>query len=75
MDKPVSLKIQEFQQNISNVIGESGLPIFMIKYILKDLQVEIDELANQFAQQEISQYTESLNASLKSEENDIKEEN
>lgn len=59
MDKPISLKVQEFQQNISNVIGESELPIFMVKYILKDLQAEIDRLTNDFAQKEIEEYYQS----------------
>jgi len=71
MNKPMSLKIQEFQQNISNIIGESELPIFMIKYILKDLQSEIDRLTNDFAQKEINEYYQSQ----KTEETESTEKN
>ena len=60
MDKPISLRIQEFQKNISNIIGESELPIFMIKFLIKDLCVEIDNIANDFAQKEIAEYYQSL---------------
>ena len=68
MDKPIALRIQEFQQNISKVIGESGLSIFFIKYILKDLQAEIDTLSEQFAVDEINEYRRSLQNEQKDEE-------
>ena len=70
MNKPLSLRIQEFQQNISNIIGESELPIYMIKYIIKDLLSEIDNIANDFAQKEIQEYQESLKEESEKEESD-----
>ena len=68
IDKPISLKIQEFQKNISAVIGESELPIFMIKFLIKDLCSEIDNVANDFAQKEIAEYYQSLENEKKDEE-------
>ena len=73
MDKPLSLRIQEFQKTITEVIGNSGLPIFMIKYILKDLQDEIERVANDYAQKEIDEYYESLKQSEEKEEKPTKD--
>ena len=80
MDKPITLRIQEFQQNLSQVIADSDLPVFIIKYIIKDLNTEIDNLATDFANQEIAAYYESLNAEapkieeVKDESEDAEEE-
>lgn len=63
IDKPISLKIQEFQRNISNIIGESELPIYILKYLIKDLYAEIDIMSNEFAQKELSEYYQSQNKS------------
>lgn len=59
MDKPLSIKIQEFQQAISKVIEQSELPIYILKYQIKDLLSEIEKLEHTFAQQEIEQYYKS----------------
>ena len=59
MDKPLPLKIQEFQQAIAKVIAETDLPIYILKYQIKDLLSEIEKLENNFSQQEIEQYYQS----------------
>ena len=59
MDKPLSLKIQEFQKNISDIISNSELPIYILKYQIKDLYDEISRLADDFAQRELAQYYQS----------------
>ena len=59
MDKPLSLKIQEFQQNVTQIIQQSGLPIYILKYQIKDLLSEIEKLENDFAQREINEYYQS----------------
>ena len=69
MDKPLSLKIQAFQREISNVISQAELPVYLLKYLIKDLYAEIDNLANEFAQKEIEEYNQSLqNAESSSDE-------
>ena len=68
MDKPLPIKIQEFQQAISKVIEQSDLPIYILKYQIKDLLAEIEKLEQDFAQQEINQYYQSQKE-LESEEN------
>lgn len=59
MDKPLPIKIQEFQQAISKIIEQSELPIYILKYQIKDLLSEIEKLEQTFAQQEIDQYYKS----------------
>lgn len=60
MDKPLSVKIQTFQKEISDIIAKSELPIYLLKYLIKDLYLEIDNLANDFSQKEILEYNQSL---------------
>lgn len=59
MDKPLPLKIQEFQKQISEVISNSEIPIYILKYLIKDLYSEIDVMSNEFAQKELSEYYQS----------------
>ena len=59
MDKPLVLKIQEFQKAMTSVIEQSGLPIYILKYQIKDLLAEIEKLENDFAQKELQEYYQS----------------
>ena len=63
MDKPLPLKIQEFQKEVSDAIAKSELPIYILKYLIKDLYSEIDAMSNEFAQKELSEYYQSQNKS------------
>ena len=72
MEKPLSLKIQEFQQTITQAIDQAGLPIYILKYQIKDLLLEIEKLEQNFAQQEIEQYYQSQQ---QTEEQPINEDN
>lgn len=60
MNKPLSLKIQEFQKDISNIISQAELPLYILKYQIKDLYNEIDKLINDLSQKEIDEYYQSL---------------
>ena len=59
MDKPLPLKIQEFQQGVSQVIQNADLPIYILKYQIKDLLNEIEKIEADFAQKEVDQYYQS----------------
>ena len=59
MDKPLALKINEFQKAMSSVIEQSGLPIYVLKYQIKDLLAEVEKLENEFAQKELAEYYQS----------------
>ena len=68
MDKPLALKIQEFQKTISEVIGQSDLPIYILKYKIKDLLAEIEKLENDFTQKELNEYYQSQQSQEESSE-------
>ena len=63
MDKPLPLKIQEFQKKISEVISTSELPIYILKYLIKDLYTEIEVMSSEYAQKEVDEYYKSQDKS------------
>ena len=63
MDKPLPLKIQEFQKEVSDAIAKSELPIYILKYLIKDLYSEIEVMSNEIAQKEVNEYYQSQNES------------
>lgn len=56
MDKPLSVSIEEFKQNLVNTIQGSKLPIVIVDLIMKDLFNEIHELAKDYTLKEIQEY-------------------
>lgn len=60
MNKPTTLLMEEFKQNMAKLINDSGLPAFVVEYIIKDLYTEISQLAMQVAEQEKAEYVQSL---------------
>ena len=60
MEKPIMLVREEFVQNISNVINQSGLPAFVIEPILKDILVDITQIARRDYEQSKAEYEASL---------------
>lgn len=62
-EKPITLKIEDLKQNIAATLNESGLPIFLLDYIIKDLYDEIHILS----QNQIIKDKESYETSLKKE--------
>lgn len=63
MDKPLPLKVQEFQKEVSDAIAKSELPIYILKYLIKDLYSEIEVMSSEIAQKEVSEYYQSQNKS------------
>ena len=63
MDKPIPLKIQEFQREVSDAIAKAELPIYILKYLIKDLYSEIEIMSSEIAQKEVDEYYQSQNES------------
>jgi len=59
MDKPLSLKINEFKNSISDVVSNAEIPIYILKYLIKDLYEEIDNMVTNISNKEIKDYYES----------------
>lgn len=60
MDKTLSIKIRETRSGLVNVINDSELPADVLQMLVKDLLVEITQLADQAYQNDMKVYAESL---------------
>ena len=56
MDKPLSVSIEEFKQNLVDTVQNSRLPIVVVDLIMKDFFNEIHELAKDYTLKEIQEY-------------------
>lgn len=54
MEKPFTLKVQETEQKIVEIINHSELPAYVLKIVLQNLYAQIETLENQ----EIIKYNE-----------------
>lgn len=61
MEKPISLKLKEFKDNAVNLVNNSGLPLFVIEPILKDILGQVKIKLDQEYQQDKMKYEQSLN--------------
>lgn len=44
MEKPLTLKIQEVEEKLINILNESNLPAYCMKKMLEDIYKQIDSL-------------------------------
>lgn len=52
MEKPITVRIDEFKQSIVGLINNSGIPIVILQPLIKQLYEEISSFAAQQAEQE-----------------------
>jgi len=60
MNKPISVKYEEFKQGLLSLINNSGLPAFMIEPILQNYLAETQMLAKRQYELDKSEYEKSL---------------
>ena len=65
MEKPISLKMKDFKTDLVDLINHSGLPLFIIEPILKDILAVIQTRVEEDYQRDKALYEQSL-----TEEND-----
>lgn len=70
MEKPISLKLKDFKNDAVNLINTSGLPLFIIEPILREVLVAVQTKAEQEYQLDKRNYENSLQV----EEQNNKEE-
>lgn len=56
--KPVTLKIAEFRENLSKVVAESGLPPFMLEILLGEYLAGVSRVAAQEYAQDKAEWEE-----------------
>lgn len=70
MEKPISLKIKEFKNDAVNLINTSGLPLFIVEPILREVLVAVQNKAEQEYQQDKIRYEQSINEQEGENQND-----
>jgi len=58
MEKPITLQIEQFKQDLVHLVNESGIPVFLLDYILKDLSNEIHMLSKDQLKKDETAYQE-----------------
>lgn len=67
IEKPLGLVRKELQEKIVNAINESGLPLSMTAYIMKDILDTVNATVAQQESAEIAEYEAKLAESNKEE--------
>lgn len=60
MNKPITIKREEFKECMTGIINDSGLPAFIIEPILQELLIEVKNAARMQYQHDLKQYEEYL---------------
>ena len=60
MEKPITMTIEETRKTIVDTINNSKLPAFILENIIKDIYMEINQMAIQQANLEKQKYEESI---------------
>jgi hypothetical protein len=60
LEKPITVIRQEFIEGLADYINNSGLPLFMLETILKDVYMEIRDMSQKQYEFEKKQYEDAL---------------
>lgn len=60
INKPIMILREEFAMNMSNLINKSGLPLFVIEPIMRDMLMEVNAGVKRQYEMEKMQYEETL---------------
>lgn len=60
VSKPMSLATSDFQNVLTNVINNCGLPTFIIEMVLKNIYLEVKALSQKQYEREREQYEREL---------------
>ena len=70
MEKPFSLKIKDFKNDAVSLVNNSGLPLFVVEPILREVLVAVQSKAEQEYQQDKIRYEQSLQEKEGESQND-----
>lgn len=60
IQKPLALRKDEYVQTITQATNNSGLPMFIIELVLKDLLLEVSSLTKEELKMSQTQYSQML---------------
>lgn len=58
--KPMTILKEEFIYNLTKLCNNSGLPLFVMEYILKDLYFEVKSLAKAQYESDLTKYNNAI---------------
>lgn len=58
MEKPISVKVEEFRMAISRLCNDCGIPTILLEPLIKDLYTEIHSINVQLAEKEKKEWEE-----------------
>ncbi len=64
VDKPLIIAKEELCQKITQAMNESGIPLFIIEYILKDILNDIHNINQQILENEKMNYEKNKNNTI-----------
>ena len=64
VDKPLIIAKEELCQKITQAMNESGIPLFIIEYILKDILNDIHNINQQILENEKINYEKNINNTI-----------
>lgn len=67
MDRDVNLQIEELRQNIVKMANQSGLPIGVVYYVMKDIMVDLENSYNNYVNQAYKKEREAQAAAAQKE--------
>lgn len=59
--KPATLLKEDFSKNLIDLCNNSGLPFFILEYILRDVYMEVKNLARKQYETDLIKYMQSKN--------------
>ena len=60
MEKPVTMRINELKNSISKCVNESGLPAFLVEYVLSEITRNVSDFSKKQAEEERKMYLQSM---------------
>lgn len=68
MDKPISVRVRDFKDDLVSLVRDSGLPFFIIEPIMRDIYSAVQTGVEQQYQRDKADYEKSLAAKENKEE-------
>ena len=60
MEKPISVKVKEFKEEMVSLVNKSGLPFFVIEPVIKDLLIAVTSESEKQYLRDKATYEQSL---------------
>ena len=73
IQKPIMVQIQDFKKDLSTLIQDSKLPIFIVEPILREFAQEANLALQQYSNAQIKEYNKQLSESQNEQSETVEE--